>query len=615
MSANRRVSRFGLFWLLPWLVLALARGASPPPEIVVRVDARVSDILHETETVSANLFGITAFEGFPSVVADPDYRARLEVLRPGCIRLAGNVAWCSPKTFDPAWYDTPAALREFTQVLLFGARYPTGRFLPVMRQIGAEPMCSLGGVPPYLRYKGTPNPADFERWAEYCAAYVGLWKKLDPALRLVQVWNEPNASWYKDPRTGKGRLSAAELHIRMANAVAKAIKARFPDVRVGGPVLCWPPAWPRAQKGHAPWYTWDQWTLPWLEKTAGRIDFFDFHVYNVTPADFMVQVEMLVNAAEHIQNRRLPVWITESNYNLAPNELDDPGAIWRKRILPYERFLLRGVLPQADKIEGNLYHDLHARRHTLLPRGADAPDPVYWLLWVLRDLRGRRVVADSANPNLATFAVVEDDRVTVVVFNDAAEARTIALEIDMPCSYWTGPRVRGIGPSPTAGVERLQLVFRPERQGGKAVGRLRLPARATASINFRMNTFGKPNRRRVTREFFGDRTRLFLTPTAPAVLNIRVPEDIPFDRAVLRIGLLGTQGGEVMVGTLGGRNLAVGARAYQEFPLKKTELKSNNRLELRVRKDTGNSALAVAFASIVLRSHEPGGAGGVRSGR
>ncbi len=597
--------RLSFCWMLPLLALAPVRGDTPPADIVVRVNARTAEVVGRVESISADLFGVTAFEGFPSVVADPDYRARLEVLRPGCIRLAGNVGWCSPKTFDPSWYDTPAALREFTQVLLFGARYPTGRFLPVIRGIGAEPMCSLGGVPPYLRYKGTPNPADFDRWAEVCTAYLGLWKKIDPNLRLVQIWNEPNAAWFRDPRVGKGRPSAAELHIRMANAVAGAIKARFPDVLVGGPVLCWPPAWPRAQKGQGPWYTWDLWTIPWLEKTADRIDFFDFHVYNVTPAEFAVQVEMLVNAAENIQDRRLPVWITESNYNLAPNELADPVAIWHKRLLPYERFLLRGVVPQADKVHGNLYHDLHARRHTLLPHGADTPDPVYWLLWVLRDLRGLRVVADSASPDLPSFAVIEDDRVTVLVFNDTARPRSIALEVDMPCSYWTGPRVRAIGPSATTGVKRLQLAFKPERRGGKAVGRLRLPARATASINFRMNMFGKPDRRRVTREFFGDRTRQFLTPAAPTVLNVQVPEKTSFDRAVLRLGLLGTRGSEVLHGTFNGRSLVVPASALQEFPLDRAELKSNNRLELRVRKDTGNPTLAVAFASVVLRSHGP----------
>ena len=43
------------------------------------------------------------------MVADFDYRARVMALRPGCFRFAGNVAWCSPKVYAPAWYETPIA--------------------------------------------------------------------------------------------------------------------------------------------------------------------------------------------------------------------------------------------------------------------------------------------------------------------------------------------------------------------------------------------------------------------------------------------------------------------------------------------------------------------------
>ena len=377
-----------VLWLLGTALMAAPAGA-------VTVDAGMAVVLGQQPEISSRLFGVTAFQGFPSVLADRDYRARLAALRPGCIRLPGSVAWCAPAQYDPNWYDTAAADREFSQVLLFGSRYPIGRFLPVVRELGAEPMCSLGNPPAYLRQKETGDPTDFDRWAELCAGYVGLWRKHDPKLRLVQVWNEPNASWFRDPRAGHGGPSAAELHIQMANKVARALKARFPDILVGGPVLCWPPAWPPHQVGQPPWYTWESWTLPWLRGTRDTIDFFDFHVYDVAPEDLAVQIEMLESAARQIQGRPLPVWITEDNDNLSAEAWQDPKALWNGRILPYERRLLRGILPQADKVDGNLYHDLHAISHTLLPRGADDPDPMYWLLWVLRDLRGRRVAAKA----------------------------------------------------------------------------------------------------------------------------------------------------------------------------------------------------------------------------
>ncbi len=181
--------------------------------MTVDVNAATAVVLGEQDEITANMFGITAFEGFPAVVADRDYRAKVAALRPGCFRFGGGIAWFAPKEYDPAWYATENAKRDFEQTLLFGARYPFGRFLPVVRELGAEPMLSLGGPPEYLTQEGTNNPSDFDKWAEYCAEYVGLWREFDPNLRLVQIWNEPNASWFRDPRANDKGTSAADLHI------------------------------------------------------------------------------------------------------------------------------------------------------------------------------------------------------------------------------------------------------------------------------------------------------------------------------------------------------------------------------------------------------------------
>ena len=572
----------------------------------IRVDASRRLVLGTQDRVSSNLFGLTAFEGFPRVVADMDYRARLLTLRPGCIRLAGNIAWCSPKTADPKWYETPAALREFTTVLLFGSRYPTGRFLPTIRQLGGEPMCSLGGVPKALRYPETNNPADFEQWAEMCAGYVSLWKRLDPGLRWVQIWNEPNAKWSRDPRTqGENGVSAAELHIRMANAVGRAIKARFPDVKIGGPVLCWPPAWPPNQKGQTPWYTWKLWTLPWLRETRETVDFFDFHVYDVTADDFAVQLEMVANAAEQVQRRRIPIWITESNYHVKKDNKARAVAIWEQRVLPYARFLFRGVLAQADKLAGNLMHDLHAREWAILPNSADDPTLTYWLLWVFRDLRGLRIVADSAIPNVTTAATVEEDRVTVVVFNDSNADRTIPLDVSMPCGYWTGPTVRAFGPDPELGGRRLKLDPKTERHGGKALCQLQLPAHALASVSFRMNGFVEPRRRRLVREFFGDRTLAFIQSATPVSVRISRPTNRQSEaRYFLRLGLLGTTGKEPIACTWNGMELPIKPVALQQIALPSKEVQAENGCELRVDRAVDNPRLALGFAALVAETEE-----------
>lgn len=589
-------------WLRVGLVI-LVLGADALADVTVDANTRV--LLGDSGEVSADLFGLTAFEGFPAVIADRDYRARVAALRAGCIRFGGHVSWCAPREFDPAWYETAAAAREFTQVLLFGARYPLGRFLPVVRQLGARPMFSFGQPPEYLLQEGTVNPSDFDKWAQLCAAYVGLWKRFDPDFNLVQIWNEPNATWFKDPRANDRGTSAADLHIDMANKVAAAIKARFPEVQVGGPVLCWPPSWPPSQTGQKPWYTWRQWTLPWLERTADNLDFFDFHAYDIAPDDLAVQVEMVANQSELSQGRRIPIWITESNCILSPTpeQLVDPVALWNKRILPYERFLLSGVLPQADKIAGNLYHDLHARRHTLLPGNPSKPDPTYWLLWILRDLRGTRVAADSTDPRVSVCAALEEDALTVVIFNDSDTEKAVPLKANVSPGWWTGPRTRAIGENQAGGCEPIEVQVNLERDRNWARGTVTLPAHATASITFSIQGFRTPARARVIREFFGNRVLQFMDGTEPIRLKIDTPD--PTAKAVrLRVGMLGTRGTERLVATLNGHELAIQATALQEVALDAAALAAENLLEVRLAAPVANPTLAVGFASLVFEAIE-----------
>lgn len=571
----------------------------------VTVDSSTRVVLGEQDQVSADLFGLTAFEGFPSVIANRDYRARVAALRPGCIRFGGSVGWCAPGEFEPAWYETDAAAREFTRTLLFGAKYPLGRFLPVVRELGAKPMFSFGQPPEYVLQEGTVNPSDFDKWAELCAAYVGLWKRFDPGFDLVQVWNEPNATWFKDPRASDQGTSAADLHIEMADKVAKAVKARFPEVQVGGPVLCWPPSWPPGQTGQKPWYTWHGWTLPWLEETKDAIDFFDFHCYDIAPDDLQVQVAMVANQSELTQGRRIPIWITESNciLNPTPEQLADPVELWNKRIIPYERFLLRGVLPQADKIAGNLYHDLHAKRHTLLPGSADKPDTAYWLLWILRDLRGTRVLAESDDPEVVTYATLEEDALTIVVFNDSDAAKTVPLSLHVSPGWWTGPYVRAIGEGEGGGCERIDVKVEVQRDGARATGSVTLPAHATVSIVFRTQGFRKPARARVTREYFGDAVLQFIEGTEPVGVSLTAPAQAE-GTVRLRLGLLGTTGEEPLTAKLNGEEIEIEATALQDIALDAAKLGPENRLEVSLREPVENPALALGFASLVLESME-----------
>ena len=52
----------------------------------VVVDASCGYVVGEQAAISGRMFGVTAFEGFPNVVWDADYRGKLAALRPGALR-------------------------------------------------------------------------------------------------------------------------------------------------------------------------------------------------------------------------------------------------------------------------------------------------------------------------------------------------------------------------------------------------------------------------------------------------------------------------------------------------------------------------------------------------
>ncbi|MEI6503396.1 MAG: hypothetical protein WCP21_20480, partial [Armatimonadota bacterium] len=234
-------------------------------------------------------------------------------------------------------------------------------------------------------------------------------------------------------------------------------------------------------------------------------------------------------------------------------------------------------------------------------RGADDPDPLYWLLWVLRDLRGRRIEAGSSDPALPVFATLEQDCVTVVAFNDSAQAKSVAIEAALPGGWWTGPDVRAIGPDAQGRGQRLNLPLECKHEGGQAVGTLQLPAYATASVNFRLDSFAQPGRTVTRQEAFGDKTFQFLKGTEPVSVTIAGPPAPPA-RASLRLGLLGPLPEDKLTATLNGVAIPLQPIALQEIPVDPGALKATNQLEVKLAQPSTNPRLAVGFASLILET-------------
>ena len=71
-----------------FIALAIGWVASCPATAGTKVvvDASCGHVVGEQAEIRGRMFGVTAFEGFPNVVWDADYRGKLAALRPGALR-------------------------------------------------------------------------------------------------------------------------------------------------------------------------------------------------------------------------------------------------------------------------------------------------------------------------------------------------------------------------------------------------------------------------------------------------------------------------------------------------------------------------------------------------
>ena len=211
---------------------------------VVKVEVAADTVyeINGVDQIQSAVFGVTAYEGapWPAQAQWRDVIADSGIACLGFPQSGMSTPDKAPKTIAQimAWYDSDAAVSDITGGNLSGARYLYGQILPACRELGIEPMMYVFGGWGAREFPETDE--ELERYGASFAGVVGLYKRIDPELRWVHVLNEPNAYFYKH---GKGGGDYA----RMFTAAAKAIKRKCPDVMVGGPVLCWPPAWPPSQ--------------------------------------------------------------------------------------------------------------------------------------------------------------------------------------------------------------------------------------------------------------------------------------------------------------------------------------------------------------------------------
>jgi len=156
---------------------------------------------------------------------------------------------------------------------------PTDDYLKSIAAVGSGIVYRLGeSIEHTPRKYYVHKPADYDQWAKICIGVVrhcneGWADGLHLDIRHFEIWNEPDLGlqqWDGTP----------EDYYRLYAVAAKAIKGRFPKVKVGGPAACNPGRF----KG-------DQFVLPpylggfldYCRKESVPLNFLSWHLYADDP--------------------------------------------------------------------------------------------------------------------------------------------------------------------------------------------------------------------------------------------------------------------------------------------------------------------------------------------
>ena len=216
-----------------------------------------------------------------------DYRA----LRAPYARLHDSVNCCSGGAHC---VDVNAIFPDFDADENDPASYDfvfTDHYLDTIRRAGTGIFFRLGQTIEHGPKKyGVLPPKDFAKWARICEHIVRHYNEgwawgVDTAPTTVniawsnqfdivywEIWNEPDLDapherYKTNPRTWGG---SPEEFFRLYETAAKHLKAKFPEIKVGGPAICGREDW--AER-----------FVAYCATNAVPLDFFSWHVYSRTP--------------------------------------------------------------------------------------------------------------------------------------------------------------------------------------------------------------------------------------------------------------------------------------------------------------------------------------------
>jgi len=206
----------------------------------------------------------------------------------------------------------------------------TDDYLKATLATGAQIVYRLGESIEHSKRKyHVQPPADPAKWAAICRGIIrhyneGFSRGFRHGIRYWEIWNEPE----NRPLMWTG---SDEDYFRLYETAAKAIKAQWPDLKVGGPSLGYTG---RVTKGQ---FEPGEFLTRFLERCRDRalpLDFLSWHLYSDDPSECLVRARGIRAALDRCGFQKTELHFNEWNYL--------PGSDWspferRNQGLPRER--------------------------------------------------------------------------------------------------------------------------------------------------------------------------------------------------------------------------------------------------------------------------------------
>lgn len=542
-------SRIAVLWMAVVAVIGSlpAQGALPAGPRVF-VDATLGLAVNGYSDIESQMFGVTAYQGASWFDPLQGGATGTKLVQGGIesVGFPGILGWVMPPGGTKLSADDQGVRKLFFDYRLTD-RYVYGRILPATRAMGAEPWIYLLGGPP-----GTTDeagvPTDLESWTNAAVAYTGMCLEADPKFTYMHLLNEPNSHWFRTKHSGTDYANVF-LH------VAGAIKAKYPQIRIGGPVLCWPPTWPAHQPGQPEWYTWDWYGKPLIDIAHGQLDFMDWHSYSIPARDLEGEISIVTAYAQTRYGKWLRNAITETNPS--SKVMNDRPEHYRLRTFPMMVQLLT-LLGHPDKIFCQQMHDLHAASYRIT---GDPPTPTQEMFGILKPLRGRRLYARTSESGLIVEAAMRDKTLAVAVLNPSAEPLRISPMLKLPKSA----EVKQVS-ARALDVNSLRDV------AIDTDGFLEVPAQGLAVIEYTLSAAPEVPSTVSEREFFSRDVMAVVPGSRSLSTTITVPADAlrQARRATLSFGIKGPSAGSVWRVNVSGEAVQVQSPgSYVRVPLRK----------------------------------------------